>query len=331
MAKASNHGKLLLRWSSALTLPLGALLLCLSLAMFFPGAPKTISSTAESSVLRRPAATNLTGAKSRPVKVIGTNNKKLRVRSDAELRQFLASRYQLILQKAKAQRIPLSPKALNNAFKYYYEHIDLCFKDRPSPCKVNKKTAIHNHRFMFIANFGLSSDKQRGVKIDLFSGALTPTTVAVGSGSRRRGDSPKSYNFANHRSGLHTTRAGFLRTGATIGTHTGHYRAGGRRYAYSSPMLNMDGLEARNVRNPSKYTHGAPYCNNKKCGASWGCPAVPMREARALYQDLKGGALWYHYVPQLDRERIVVASSFDPTQAPAETYYAEAPADQGVI
>jgi hypothetical protein len=111
-----------------------------------------------------------------------------------------------------------------------------------------------------------------------------------------------------------------------VGTHKGHYRAGGRRRSYTAPKLVLVGLENRNaqVDEQGKFTHGAPYCYGSRCGKSWGCPAVPQREANALYKDLKGGALWYHYVPKQDADVQIAISDFDPSLPDGRTQFADA-------
>lgn len=248
---------------------------------------------------------------------------KLALESDLEVRQFLRERYQVVLYQAKQQNVKLNPKALRNALQYYYEHLDFCRPNQLSPCN-SKTKKIHNHRFLFIADFGQNSSSKRGMKIDLLTGKIKTVPVAVGRGSQKKGDNPSKYNFANYKDGLHTTVPGFMTTANQVGTHHGSYRAGGRSRGYTAAQLTLIGLESRNSPTRGKNAHGAPYCNSNSCGRSHGCPALPQKDAKEVLNDLKGGALWYHYVPRLDEKVQIASSGFDPSSKSDSIQYAEA-------
>jgi len=115
--------------------------------------------------------------------------------------------------------------------------------------------------------------------------------VAHGAGSGE--------NYATRFSNVVDSRETSLGLFLTQGTYEG-----GNGYSLKlrglDPGVN-DRAEQRNI-----VVHGAPYVSadfasqHGRLGRSWGCPALPLAEARPVIDAIKDGSFVFSYAPQAD-------------------------------
>jgi hypothetical protein len=149
-----------------------------------------------------------------------------------------------------------------------------------------------------VIDYSRPSTERRLWVFDLETGALIfHELVAHGRGSGE----DQATRFSN-RDGSHQTSLGLFRTGETYN--------GGNGYS-----LRLHGLEpgindlalARTI-----VIHGAPYVSAEfarrqgRLGRSWGCPALELRRARPVIDEIRDGSLLFAYYPQ--REWLTAAS-----------------------
>lgn len=68
-------------------------------------------------------------------------------------------------------------------------------------------------------------------------------------------------------------------------------------YGQHGLSLKMEGLEKHNKNSMKRaiVLHGAKYVSWKHTGRSFGCPSVEKKYTKKIIEQLKGGALFYHF------------------------------------
>ena len=169
----------------------------------------------------------------------------------------------------------LSRKAFRYAYKGYEYMVS--------------KGWIHHEEVMTICDFSQSSSKKRLYVIDLKSLSLVYNTY-VAHGKKTGGEFAR---YFSNKPKSHQSSLGFYVTGET------YYGENG----FSMKMRGMekgynDRAESRNI-----VMHGSDYATEKflnhsnYLGRSYGCPAVPVGEAKEIINSIKEGTCLFIYHP----------------------------------
>jgi hypothetical protein len=155
--------------------------------------------------------------------------------------------------------------------------------------KLESKGVIRKDDIITIVDFSQPSNKKRLYVVDLQNKqVLFNTLVAHG----RNTGTLWAKSFSNETSSLKSS-PGFYVTEDTYVGHNGY-------------SLVLDGQEKNindNARNRSVVMHGAPYVDQSAIkslgflGRSWGCPALPMAQHKAIINTIKGGTCLFIYSP----------------------------------
>lgn len=150
--------------------------------------------------------------------------------------------------------------------------------------KLNKNESV-----LSICDFSLSANVKRLWIIDLQSHkVLFHTLVAHGQGTGEE----FAVNFSN-RDNSHQSSMGFYVTQETYSGDNG----------YSLKLNGMDRGFNDRAYDRAIVMHGAEYVcesyvrGNQRLGRSWGCPAVPVAQARPIINTIKDGTCLYIYYP----------------------------------
>ncbi|MBS1746009.1 MAG: murein L,D-transpeptidase catalytic domain family protein [Bacteroidetes bacterium] len=140
-----------------------------------------------------------------------------------------------------------------------------------------------------ICDFSQSSDKKRLYVFDLDEGRLLFNTY-VAHGRNSGNDFATSFSNRNE---SHKSCLGFLRTAETYFGDNGYsMRLDGMEYGFND-----------NARERSIVMHGSNYVNGSRAsagammGRSYGCPAVPAKEAKSIINCIKDGSCFFNYFP----------------------------------
>jgi len=166
--------------------------------------------------------------------------------------------------------------------------------------KLNTEGAIKKDDIITIIDFSQPSSQKRLYVIDLNSERiLFNTLVAHG----RNTGTLWAKSFSNKASSLKSS-PGFYTTAETYTGNDGY-------------SLRLDGQEKNindNARARTVVMHGAPYVDQSAVnamgylGRSWGCPAVPESQHRAIINTIKGGTCLFIYSPEtnyLERSTLI--------------------------
>jgi hypothetical protein len=155
--------------------------------------------------------------------------------------------------------------------------------------KLDSTGVIRKDDIITIVDFSQPSNKKRLYVVDLQNKQiLFNTLVAHGKNS----GSLWAKSFSNEASSLKSSPGFYV----TEDTYTGHN-------GYS---LRLNGLEKNindNALNRDVVMHGAPYVDQSAInrlgfiGRSWGCPAVPESQHKAIINTIKGGTCLFIYSP----------------------------------
>jgi len=155
--------------------------------------------------------------------------------------------------------------------------------------KLESKGVVKNENIITIVDFSQPSNKKRLYVVDLQNKQiLFNTLVAHG----RNSGTLWAKSFSNDASSLKSS-PGFYVTEDTYFGHNGY-------------SLRLDGQEKNindNAVNRAVVMHGAPYVDQSAInslgflGRSWGCPAVPMSQHKAIINTIKGGTCFFIYSP----------------------------------
>ena len=155
--------------------------------------------------------------------------------------------------------------------------------------KLDSKGVIRKDDIITIVDFSQPSTQKRLYVLDLNNKQILFNTL-VAHGRKSGGLWAKS--FSNSTSSLKSS-PGFYVTEDTYVGHNGY-------------SLRLDGLEKNindNARNRDIVIHGAPYVDQSAInslgflGRSWGCPAVPEAQHKAIINTIKGGTCLFIYSP----------------------------------
>ncbi len=172
-----------------------------------------------------------------------------------------------IVQRLSSQYPKVSPIALTAALQFH---------------KRNQAIMGLSENFLAIADFSKTSDKKRLAIVNLKKQTIEFYKVAHGKGSDPNHDT--RLDHFSSRVGSNATPYGFHKMTKTyFGKH--------------GLSLKMQGLEKANSSSMKRaiVLHGAAYVSWKKTGRSLGCPAVEKKYAKKIIEQLKDGALFYHY------------------------------------
>ncbi|HET9824225.1 MAG TPA: murein L,D-transpeptidase catalytic domain family protein, partial [Chitinophagaceae bacterium] len=168
--------------------------------------------------------------------------------------------------------------------------------------KLDSEGKIVKDDVITIVDFSQPSTSKRLYVLDLNSKQILFNTL-VAHGRNSGGLWAKS--FSNSASSLKSS-PGFYVTEDTYFGHNGY-------------SLRLDGLEKNindNARNREIVMHGAPYVNESAInslgflGRSWGCPAVPESQHKAIINTIKGGTCLFIYSPDKNyQERSPILNS----------------------
>ena len=157
---------------------------------------------------------------------------------------------------------------------------------------MKKLNAIKKKDIITIADFSQPSSQKRLYVVDLKNKQiLFHTFVAHG----RNTGTLWAKSFSNENCSLKSS-PGFYATAETY--------MGGNGFS-----LRLDGLEKNindHARERAIVMHGAPYLSEAAIqslgflGRSWGCPAVPEAEHKAIINTIKGGTCLFIYSPDQD-------------------------------
>ena len=155
--------------------------------------------------------------------------------------------------------------------------------------KLDSEGVVRKDDIITIVDFSQPSTQKRLYVLDLNSKQILFNTL-VAHGRKSGGLWAKS--FSNKASSLKSS-PGFYVTEDTYVGHNGY-------------SLRLDGVEKNindNARNRAIVMHGAPYVDQSAInslgflGRSWGCPAVPEAQHKAIINTIKGGTCLFIYSP----------------------------------
>jgi hypothetical protein len=156
---------------------------------------------------------------------------------------------------------------------------------------------ITNKRYMVIADFSAKSSKRRLYFFNLLSGSVERFYVAHGAGKRKQVGPLWTSEFSNTPNSMLTPK-GFHLTSVT------YMPSPSKRRAWGGLALRLRGLQQGKNDNSMRrgvVFHGTAYATEAwvrqtgYTGRSLGCPATDRGQAQRLIQNIKGGALFYHY------------------------------------
>lgn len=169
----------------------------------------------------------------------------------------------------------LSKEAFDYAWKGYEQLI--------------KKNMIRRSNYLTICDFSQSSKKKRLYIIDVENSKLvTNTYVAHGKNS----GAEFANSFSNKPESLQSSLGFYITDNTYIGKHGLSLRINGVDPGYNDKAL------MRTI-----VIHGADYVNESRVqqggymGRSWGCPAVPKKEATDIITTIKNGTCLFIYHP----------------------------------
>lgn len=173
------------------------------------------------------------------------------------------------------QQYGLSKEAFDYAWKGYEQLL--------------KKNMIRRSSYLTICDFSQSSKKKRLYIIDVDNSKLvTNTYVAHGKNS----GAEFANSFSNKLESLQSSLGFYITDNTYIGKHGLSLRINGVDPGYNDKAL------MRTI-----VIHGADYVNESRVqhggymGRSWGCPAVPKKEATDIITTIKNGTCLFIYHP----------------------------------
>lgn len=173
------------------------------------------------------------------------------------------------------QQYGLSKEAFDYAWRGYEQLI--------------KKNMIRRSNYLTICDFSQSSKKKRLYIIDVDNSKLITNTY-VAHGKNSGGEFANS--FSNKPESLQSSLGFYITDNTYIGKHGLSLRING-----VDPGFNDKALMRTIV------IHGADYVNESRVqqggymGRSWGCPAVPKKEATDIITTIKNGTCLFIYHP----------------------------------
>jgi len=146
---------------------------------------------------------------------------------------------------------------------------------------------LQNTSLLTVCDYTQSSTHKRLYVIDLEKGLLLYNTY-VSHGKNSGTEFAKSFS---NKTDSHKSSLGFMITGDTYAGKNGY-------------SMYFEGVETginNNVRKRAIVMHGSKYVNEERAdegntmGRSFGCPAVPYKEHKAIIDAIKGGSCFFAY------------------------------------
>lgn len=190
------------------------------------------------------------------------------LRIDAE--QRLAIKISLLYDLLNLEEMGLARQAFEYAYKGYHQLVE--------------KNRINCPDYLTICDLSQSAKQKRLYLIDMVNNKIILNTyVAHGRNSGRE----YATRFSNKPASLQTSLGFYV----TRNTYSGEHGL----------SLRMDGLEPgfndRAYRR-AIVIHGASYIGEGSTGRSFGCPAVPKTESKAIINTIKDGTCVFIYHPE---------------------------------
>lgn len=159
-------------------------------------------------------------------------------------------------------------------------------------------SVITNKRFIVIADFTAKSNTRRLFFLNTSSGRVERYYVAHGAGANKQAGPLLTHLFSNTPNSMLTPK-GFHLTSVTYTPSPSKLKSWGGialRLRGLQPGKNDNTLQRGVVFHGTAYATDAWVKQAGYTGRSLGCPATDRNHAQRLIQDIKGGALFYHYV-----------------------------------
>jgi hypothetical protein len=158
--------------------------------------------------------------------------------------------------------------------------------------KILASGKISNERFLTICDFSQSSKHRRLYIIDIAAEKLLINTwVAHGKNS----GSEYATSFSNKNESLQSSLGFYITASTYVGNNGLSLKLNGLE-----PGFNSNALERTIVIHGADYVDGARVNAGYYMGRSWGCPAVPKKEAAQIIQTIKNGTCLFVYHPSKD-------------------------------
>lgn len=164
--------------------------------------------------------------------------------------------------------------------------------------RSTQDVTLINHEYAMIADFRLNSIAERLYVIHLPSGQVDKMRVTHG----KKSGSLYAYKFSNIKDSNQTSLGIYIVGGTYEGSHGTTLRLyglqGSNDQAYNRDIVMHAAAYASKIfLEQIDYRTGKPYT---RLGLSFGCPAIAPSNATKFFPLLKGGALLYHYHPELE-------------------------------
>ena len=192
------------------------------------------------------------------------------------------------------KRSGINDKALKQAL-YFYE---------------KNKSRLSKERYISIADYGMRSNQKRFYILDMNTGEVQTEHVSHGSGNRsgrkiadsnHDGRLERCHHGNNINDRTNMTRGGFFITSSLRNSPNHGPSSWPSLDGRGNDSMWMDGVSPGvNDEARSSYVvmHGASYNRGSIMGRSYGCPAFRPERASSVINTIKGGSLYYSYIPQ---------------------------------
>jgi len=193
---------------------------------------------------------------------------------------LISVRASLLYDEMNLKDLGLSDKAFTYAYKGYQHLLD--------------KKLISQPGYLTICDFSQSAKQKRLYIIDMAKDTVLMNTY-VAHGHNSGGE--YATRFSNRPRSKQSSLGFYITTSTYMGEH--------------GLSLRMEGLEPG--FNDKAYrrgivVHGANYIGGGHIGRSFGCPAVPKKESKAIINMIKDGSCLFIYNPQkkyIDKSKIL--------------------------
>ncbi len=184
--------------------------------------------------------------------------------------QTLAVKASLLYNVLGLEELGLSSEAFEYAYKGYL--------------KLVEKNLVDNPGYLTICDLSQSAKKKRLYVIDIINNKIVMNTyVAHG----RNSGAEYARIFSNKLSSLQTSLGFYVTRQTYNGEHGLSLRVQGLEPGFNDKAYRR-----------AIVVHGATYIGDGFTGRSFGCPAVPKKDSKALINTIKNGTCLFIYHPQ---------------------------------